>query len=1264
MKERFAWICIVLCCVASAAFAYLPPQDTKNGVTLRIEGFDETQKTKELEVRKVPADEPLPFTVTLRNSRKETVKGTVSVWLNDDWEIVGNDTAKLEVAAETTAKVKFTARAKERVLSALYPIHARFELKTGDTTEDLHPVAIFRAQKPKSNEGEVPTNRIIVCKNGVLRLDNRALPRRVYAQLGTNLLDFGWSFTGSDEKTGTHNSYASMTCENITRSGLGVHPPWRTGWGNTWCDYKIRLGKTEPISLVFHTAQRTPGPTEGKSDGVDFRVFAAKQGEPVKPIFQRFSDSKTWEAAKVDLSEFKGETITLRLWTGPGPKHNTTCDGSFWGDPAVIVGEPVKEPTEEEWIARENQARQNAQYALYTLRRVPRKETRNFISFGLTHEGEQFGVGIELGKQGLMDGVIAIVDDRRESLAYRGFNVEVSRQRIGAGADGNGLRVIKVTPFHKSDTTWYITHLVRFPDGSELPLRAILSSGGYFIRVTWDMPGVERNKRGEPRYTNLALGPANEPVWRAYAGFGSVFEDPEDFSIGAGGFSLCTRHVGGDYRNGISLLQATRIFPDRVVCRKDKNIFSLEAHGDNTFTFIPSAKGAFAAARIFASISGYKAGKGVAGLIGKQCLDQWGGDYGKAASGLALAGRYGLHDSVFVKHVWQRWGYDYRLPEIFPPMGSMSDFQRMRNVAKQLGILFVPHDNYIDFYPDAEGYTYDKMLFNEDGTPQRAWYNEGRRALSYRWKPHGFMPELRANMKQMRASFRPDGLFIDVFSAIAPMDYYDRDGAYYSKSRTVEAWGEAFDTCRQILNSKGPMISEAGTDALIGHLDAGESDHMMPSRLAKGYANAERTPWHDMVTHGKMVLFAGGLGPRYSEPGWQMGGDNELHGYGSDDYLSNTVIGGRNPMSDGPFSRRAVMTYWLLHGVCARLGRETFERHEFGETIQQQHTVFGKECEVWTNRGSNYVWKVEGYELPQYGFYVKTPTARAAVFMQDGQRAAFAQGEVSFFADARPPYGTESAAVSEVKNARYLGDGTFETTFHWNFLRKRLTEFVPFIHIQDANNKEAKERILFQPNVTIPKERLVSGGECDVVSQITIPADFPTGDYEILYGMFALKTDGRRMRIKGIDDGNGRVRGGILHVEKKDGKFVSGEFRPAQNDLETKARLALLGLNTQGKMINFGPITTDGAFKLRCPKGKLFSKEREWRLIPLPNSRGFRAELDLEKLGAAGWHVSAIRSMPLRTSDPNIEKIEWKQDGNRLLLQCEGTAFAYRIIFK
>ena len=122
--------------------------------------------------------------------------------------------------------------------------------------------------------------------------------------------------------------------------------------GETWCDYAIRLSDKAPAALFFHNALPA---TSGSSDGVDFRVFAAKRGERPKQLFQRFSASKEWEKARVDLSVFKGETITLRLWTGPGPKNNTNCDSSFWGDPVIVLGAPLVEPMEEEWLDRGKQ---------------------------------------------------------------------------------------------------------------------------------------------------------------------------------------------------------------------------------------------------------------------------------------------------------------------------------------------------------------------------------------------------------------------------------------------------------------------------------------------------------------------------------------------------------------------------------------------------------------------------------------------------------------------------------------------------------------------------------------------------------------------------------------------------------------------------------------------------------------------------------------------------------------------------------------------
>ena len=71
-------------------------------------------------------------------------------------------------------------------------------------------------------------------------------------------------------------------------------------------------------------------------------------------------------------------------------------------------------------------------------------------------------------------------------------------------------------------------------------------------------------------------------------------------------------------------------------------------------------------------MSGYEPGPGVGTLLGRICLDLWWGtDYDRLAADVARAAKYGVRDAVFVKHDWQRWGYDFRLPDVFPPRGCV-----------------------------------------------------------------------------------------------------------------------------------------------------------------------------------------------------------------------------------------------------------------------------------------------------------------------------------------------------------------------------------------------------------------------------------------------------------------------------------------------------------------------------------------------------------------------------------------------------------------
>ena len=108
-----------------------------------------------------------------------------------------------------------------------------------------------------------------------------------------------------------------------------------------------------------------------------------------------------------------------------------------------------------------------------------------------------------------------------------------------------------------------------------------------------------------------------------------------------------------------------------------------------------------------------------------------------------------------------------------------------------------------------------------------------------------------------------------------------------------------------------------------------------------------------------------------------------------------------------------------------------------------------------------------------------------------------------------------------------------------------------------------------------------------------------------------------------------------------------------------------LGLNVSGKVLDFGPLATDGAFRLLHPKRgawQLFAEKPAWQLIPLPGSKPFRAEIRLAAFGEEKAQVKTIEKVD--PFDAAAKDPLWIQDGDVLHLECDGRSFAYRIAFE
>jgi hypothetical protein len=134
-------------------------------------------------------------------------------------------------------------------------------------------------------------------------------------------------------------------------------------------------------------------------------------------------------------------------------------------------------------------------------------------------------------------------------------------------------------------------------------------------------------------------------------------------------------------------------------------------------------------------------------------------------------------------------------------------------------------------------------------------------------------------------------------------------------------------------------------------------------------------------------------------------------------------------------------------------------------------------------------------------------------------------------------------------------------------------------------------------------------------------------------------------------DGSGRARCGRIEIKRESGRIVVAfQSEPPDPDLAAKRER----VNSANKVVDFGPVATNGAFRLRHGGG-------EMELTPLPSSPPFQATLRLDRLGATGRKVEGV--VTLGSDGKPCGEQQFRQDGDTLQLAHDGKAFAYRVRF-
>lgn len=1216
-RDFYLVLLLVITATVTCAHAFNEPVDTAGTLTVRIKGPEEITNI----------ETPIACEAVLNNAGTVPVSGLLQIEVIDDWRVDGKEVQPFVVAAGKDFSVPFTVVAGKGTYNAWYPIHVRAKFEQDRMRFEVHPILLVRTnitEVPRP-ESSVLWKAITVPEQGKRSLVSLPVHRVVVKPFTGDpiILPVGWSGTEAVTRAVIHHPGAQALPE--MRQALFVHPPWYEGRsGSVFIEMPVTLPTTKPLRFECAVAIQGQMPSEPPSDGVTFRLYVAPldaaPGVMGTLLFEKHTDSKTWEPVSVDLAAYAGQSVVLQLETHPGPKNDTTCDRGLWGDIRIAAGDLSVQDTQQ--------------------------DVKSIALGEVCNNGTCYQVTAGIGRRGLLDGTVSFISES-DTLTFDGFKITVLNDALEAM---DGVCVLQDVLDESRDNKYRIRHRFESASGIFDLVGELYLVDGKALRATFALENTPPPRPWMQVFIeDAAVGAWNQKAAQVYAGVGNVIRNPEPFNLHFDGHQLAASFVGFDFDGGASLVLASDAPPSRLEVTPAGNAYTLHTPVQPALTFIPAGT-VWQGVKIWRDLNGLKPAGGVQKLAGRFVFDLWGGTYGASADALEQAFRYGLTNSAVVWHNWQRWGYDYRLPDICPPnpqFGTLEEFQRLAAVCREHEVIFAPHDNYIDFYPDADGFSYDHIGFNKDGHPIWAWLNEGRGAQAFRWNVEAMRPFLERNLEWIREFIQPTGFFIDVWSSIGPYEAWTRDGYLQDRLLHRKIWGESFAWIREYLGNNATQISESGHDQLIGYLDGAQTNHLRvdpsPPEGAPSWMtwpvrceDAERIPWSDMAHHDRFILHGAGYESRY------CGGlRTDLHGMYSDDYICTEVLTGHPAMVDVPFQRDVVRKYWLTNDMMTALSLKQIENVTFdGDNLHRQQVCWNNGGKVWVNRGET-PWEVEGCVLPQYGYYANLGTVTSAIESKDGVIVEWSKSPKTWFVNARPVIPRGLPAAVKLKSLTHTGDRNFEVALEWEVSGAIEEDLIVYVHFMDD-----KGNILFQADTRPQPSTSQWQGTVVVASHGVVPETVKAGTVLSLRTGLWKPGEGRRI-LRNNAHADAAVRLADVAIQGSDTAITGFDIQPVTPEHES----LLKRMNPEDVEVDFGGVITNGACRI-TPRDDVIE------ITPLPGSESFNVRIDVSRLP---FEIAVPKYLECEDIAGTIKKMPLQLEGEYVQISCVPDVFSYRL---
>ena len=1009
-------------------------------------------------------------------------------------------------------------------------------------------------------------------------------------------LPAGWS-GGFEARTGVALQPAG---EQHGRAAWLLHPPWRGGTGIAFQDFSIRLpaaGAVQRILLQGATAMRQDalaGPGEPqKSDGVTFRIFANGQA-----LLDEHRADAEWKDFSFDLTHLAGQVVALRFETDPGPHNNASFDFGLWGERKLILQGFTPKPQAQ---------RAPPPLDLRQLASAPNGDVAPPSGFAGRSTTQINSNIVTLTYHGL-DGAL--------QYEWTAPDAESPLGRWQLRATAAGENVAAVVPF-AGDAHLEWTQPAVF----KASRMEIISAGAKWIS-TYDLNGR----------------PATLQITAHLHGKSLVLELTGDapcvasLDPGRWGPVMHRRAIPTPYYSGqVFYLQAQDLFVNEFL---DWTQSSASEHDGVRADYRPRTDGSrnllservvFTAAWHLAETlpnipnppSPYRGH-----LADKVVLDIWGGRFNDIARHLTTLHDYGLDHCVAIIHDWQRSGYDNALPAHVPAnekLGGEPEMKNLVSTAKHFGYDIALHENYVDYYPNYEGFDPADVALDSNSNRVKAWYNSGTKIQSFGVQPHAILRLAGHESPLIHEHYEPNADYLDVHSAVPPWFHVDYRAGADDAGMFRPVWAahrQLWAFTRETYG--GPVFGEGANHWYwSGLLDGVEAQFGAGWPGNAGRSAPLMVDFDLLKIHPLQFNHGMGYYERWwSAPTWGSLPPMEV----LDQYRMQEVIYGHAGFLGGatwanlPF---AWLEHHLLSPVTARYGTAMPTNIEYQVDHRWTDSTAAAKAGAWNrvrvsydnglvvtaNQETNSL--REGDQvLPQFGWLAQGAGVTAWTALIQDVVADYARTADTTFANARAVSDWNQNGIHQIHPAvagfQPAGNRAFVLNYEWNVGEHLSRDYQCFVHFVRNDN------IVFQNDHALPRptstwqmgEKLPDGPH-----QIRLADNVPDGDYSVRIGLF--QADAGRLRLRGHSDGEDRICAGTLHVRDQGRSLQFDAEAPEPGPADNPY---LRRLNVAGKVLNFGDVRTDGSVLVRREGG-------EWVLQTLPRARAFVVELNSTRFG-------------------------------------------------